>query len=88
MRPRNALRSEGICLPLALQQRIADLLVKHKRFVFTEGHLRLHVIASTPHHDGGTDYAVRTAVRDEKGRELVFTSHVRMYPTQHLRLIR
>lgn len=75
-------------MPIALQQRIADLLVKHKRFVFTEGHLRLHIIGTTPHHDGSTDYSVRTAVRDEYGREQIFNSHIRLYPTDHLRLIR
>jgi hypothetical protein len=80
--------SEGFYLPVALQQRIADLLVKHNRFVYTEGHLRLHILGTTQHHDGSTDYMVRTAIREANGRETVYSSHVRMYPTDHLRLIR
>jgi hypothetical protein len=75
-------------IPIDVQRRIADFLVKHKRFAFTEGHLRLHILGTTKHHDGGTDYAVRTAIQDAYGKQQIFNSHIRIYPTGHLRLIR
>jgi len=39
-------------------------------------------------HDGSVDYAVRSHVRGIDGKSHRFDSHVRIYATGHLRLVR
>ena len=69
------------------QKRIAEFLEKHGRFVFTERQMNLTILGTTPSPDGGTDYAVRTLV-NANGKNEIFNSHVRIYASEHMRLIR
>jgi hypothetical protein len=79
--------SEGIYLPIAVLERIAELLAKHGRFSFTAGRLHLNVVGTICNADGSTDYTVRSVLHKD-GNEKVFRSHVRRYATERMRLIR
>ena len=71
-----------------VQARIADFLRSHDRLESRNGHPLMHVIGTSHNHfDGSDDYAIRSRVRRD-GKEHRYDSHVRVYPTGHLRLIR
>jgi len=78
-----------IAVPQEVQERIAEFLVKSGRHVQSvRGHSRLMFLGTTSNIDGSTDYQVRTFIRGEGNKEEIFNSHVRVYATEHIRLVR
>lgn len=77
-----------ITVPKDVEERIATFLAKHGRLVRSMGASRLVFLGTTHNIDGSTDYTVRTSIRLEGNKEEVFNSHVRVYATEHMRLVR
>ncbi len=72
-----------------VQEKIAQFLVNHARVELRNGHPLMHFLGmSRNQHDGSVDYAVRSHVRGIDGKSHRFDSHVRIYATGHLRLVR
>lgn len=71
------------------QERITNLLISHQRVELHNGHSQMHFIGMTHNHiDGSIDYAVRSRVHGRDGKMERFDSHVRIYASGHLKLIR
>lgn len=72
-----------------IQEIIANFLVSHKRVELRNGHPQLHFLGMSPNHiDGSVDYAVRSRMHGIDGKMHKFDSHVRIYASGHLKLIR
>ena len=72
-----------------VQEQIADFLVSHQRVELRAGHPLMHFLGMSPnHHDGSVDYAVRSHVHGIDGKTHRYDSHVRIYASGHLKLIR
>ena len=72
-----------------IQATIANFLVSHKRVELRHGHPQLHFIGMSHNHiDGSVDYAIRSRVHGIDGKMNRFDSHVRIYATGHLKLLR
>ena len=71
-----------------VHDRIAHFLQTHDRVEMRGGHPLMHFLGVTQNHlDGTVDYSVRSRIRRD-GKEHRFDSHIRIYPSGHLRLIR
>lgn len=81
-------RPREVHVSVAFEERIADFLAEHGRLVKRRGRQLMHFTGTTHNHDGSTDFTVRSRIRYEDGSEKQFDSHVRLYATDHLRLIR
>jgi hypothetical protein len=72
-----------------IQERIAHFLVTHERVELRAGHPLMHFLGMTHNHvDGSVDYSVRSHVKGIDGKNHRFDSHIRIYASGHLKLIR
>jgi hypothetical protein len=72
-----------------IQERIVHFLVTHQRVELRNGHPLMHFLGMTHNHvDGSVDYSVRSHVKGIDGKHHRFDSHIRIYATGHLKLIR
>ena len=79
----------GPHVPRETQEVIAQFLVSHRRVELRNGYPQLHFIGMSKNpYDGTIDYAVRSRILGIDGRMSRFDSHVRIYPSGHVRLIR
>jgi hypothetical protein len=79
----------GPHVPRETQDIIANFLVSHRRVELRNGHPQLHFMGMSANHmDGSVDYAVRSRVHGLDGKMHKFDSHVRIYASGHLKLIR
>jgi hypothetical protein len=79
----------GPHVPRETQEIIAHFLVSHRRVELRNGHPQLHFLGMSRNLiDGSVDYAVRSRVHGIDGKMHKFDSHVRIYASGHLKLIR
>ncbi|MGD0969561.1 MAG: hypothetical protein ABR949_14900 [Candidatus Aquilonibacter sp.] len=75
--------------PREIQERIVHFLVTHQRVELRAGHPLMHFLGMTHNHvDGSVDYSVRSHVKGIDGKNHRFDSHIRIYASGHLKLIR
>ncbi len=76
-------------ISLELEQRLAEFLIAHERLTRRPGRPLMHLLGVSPNaHDGSTDYAMRSRVRDDHGLDQRFDSTIRIFASGHMRLIR
>ncbi len=86
---KSARPAHGVHPTREIQERIAHFLVTHQRVELRAGHPLMHFLGvSHNHHDGSVDYAVRSHMPGIDGKTHRFDSHVRIYASGHLKLIR